>query len=161
CLARTGAGEEALAAWLNAPADPDEVRVRQDAVAELRDALKAREQMALLTPEGTIDLAGLREWIMAAPAPGPAWACLLAVGLVAALLVALAGWLVLGLSAYPLLAVFAAEAAVASSMRERVRAAVAAVKGRAGELYLLAALLARLERGRFRSPWLSRLQAEL
>src|SRR5262249_14431694 len=25
CLARTGAGEEALAAWLKAPADPDEV----------------------------------------------------------------------------------------------------------------------------------------
>jgi hypothetical protein len=161
CLARTGAGEEALAAWLTVPADPDEVRARQAAVAELRDGVDAREQMALLSPEGTVDPAGLREWIAAAPEPGPAWVRVVAFGLVAALLAALAGWLALGLGPYPLLAVLAAEAALAYRMRERVRAAVAGVKGRAGELYLLADLLARLERGRSRSPWLCRLQAEL
>jgi hypothetical protein len=161
CLARTGAGEEALAAWLKVPADPDEVRARQAAVAELRGAVAAREQMALLSPEGTVDLAGLREWITVAPEPGPAWQRLLAVGLVVVLLAALAAWLALGLTGYLLLAVLAAEAALAYWMRQGVQAAVAAVRGRSGELYLLAALLARLERGRSRSPWLSRLQADL
>jgi hypothetical protein len=161
CLARTGAGEEALAAWLKAPADPDEVRGRQAAVGELCDAVAAREQMALLSPEGTVDLAGLREWIAGAPEPGPGRMRLAAVGLVGAMLAALAGWLALGSTGYLLLVVLAAEAALAYWMGERVGAAVAAVRGRAGELYLLTALLARLERGRFRSPWLCRLQAEL
>src|SRR5262249_49347426 len=65
------------------------------------------------------------------------------------------------LGPYPLLAVLAAEAALAYRMRERIRGAVAVVRGRSGELYLLAELLARLERGRFRSPWLCRLQGDL
>ena len=161
CLARTGAGEEALAGWLKAPADPEEVRARQAAVAELRNAIEAREQMALLSPEGTIDLTGLRDWVVAAPEPGPTWLRGVAVGLVAVLLAALVGWLALGLGPYPLLVVLAAEGAMAYRMRERVRATVAGVRGRSDELYLLADLLARLERGRFRSPWLCRLQADL
>jgi hypothetical protein len=161
CLARTGAGEEALAAWLKSPADPEEIRARQAAVAELRGAVEAREQAALLEPFGTIDLAGLREWLASAPDPGPPWLRAVCFGLVAALLATLAGWLVLGVGPYPLLTVLAVEAAVAYRMRARVRASLAAVSGRSGEVYLLAALLARLERGRFRSPWLCRLQADL
>jgi hypothetical protein len=160
-LARTGAGEEALAGWLKAPADPEEVRARQAAVAELRDAVEAREQMALLSPEGTVDLTGLRNWIATAPEPGPMWMHVVTVSLVAAFLATVAGWLALGLGPYPLLAVLAAEAVLACRMRERVRATVAAVRGRSGALYLLADLLARLERGHFRSPWLCRLQADL
>lgn len=160
-LARTGAGEEVLAAWLKSPADPEEVRARQVAVAELCGAVEAREQAALLEPAGVVDVTGLREWIASAPEPGPAWARAVAFGLVGAALVALAGWLVLGLGPYPLLAVLGLEAAVAYRMRERVRAAIAAVSGRGGELRLLAALLARLERGRFTAPWLCGLQAEL
>jgi hypothetical protein len=161
CLARTGAGEEALAAWLKAPAEPEEVRARQAAVAELRNAVEAREQTALLTPEGTVDLAGIRAWIAAAPEPGPIWERAVAFGLVAAALAALAGWLALGVGPYPLLAVLVAEAVLADRMRERVRAALAGIKGRSAELCLLGAALRRLERGHFRSPWLCRLQTDL
>jgi hypothetical protein len=160
-LARTGAGEEALAAWLKAPADPEEVRARQAAVAELRDALEARERAALLEPAGVVDVSGLRAWITSAPAPGPTWARAVAFGLVGAALAALVGWLALGLGPYPLLTVLAAEAALAYRLRERVRAATAAVSGRGAEVRLIAVLLARLEHRRFTSPWLCGLQAEL
>ncbi|HEX5269861.1 MAG TPA: hypothetical protein VFW33_05210, partial [Gemmataceae bacterium] len=161
CLARTGAGEEALAGWLKSPADPEEVIARQAAVAELRGAVEEREQFALLEPAGVVDLAGVREWVTSAPVPGPWWLCLVAIGLVLALGAAVAAWWPFGLGFAPLIVVFAAEAALAYHLRPRVRASLAAVVGRAGELSLLATLLRRLERGRFRSPWLCRLQAEL
>ncbi len=160
-LARTSVGEEVLAGWLKSPAEPEEVRGRQAAVAELRGAVEERERIALLEPAGVVDVAGLREWLSSGPDPGPRWLRRVAVGLVLAVPAALAGWLRLGLGPYPLLAVLAMEAAVAYRMRPRVRGALAAVIGRSGEMFLLAALLARLERGRFRSPWLCRLQAEL
>jgi MutS domain V len=43
----TRAGEETLASWLLAPASPDEVLARQQAVAELRERLDFRENLAL------------------------------------------------------------------------------------------------------------------
>ena len=45
-IARTRAGEEQLAEWLKQPASVDEVRARQDAVAELTPALDLREEVA-------------------------------------------------------------------------------------------------------------------
>ena len=45
CSARTGAGEATLAGWLLKPADPDEIRSRQEAVAELRPRLDDREAL--------------------------------------------------------------------------------------------------------------------
>src|SRR4029453_7010918 len=48
CTARTRAGEETLAAWLLAPARPEEVRARQEAGVELRGRLDPREQVPLL-----------------------------------------------------------------------------------------------------------------
>jgi hypothetical protein len=160
-LVRTGAGEEILAEWLKSPAAPEEVRARQGAVAELRDAVEGREQVALLEPAGVVDVAGLREWVTSAPDPGPTALRLVAFALVLAVAAALAGWLFLRLGPFPLLAVFAAEAALAYRIRPRVRASLAAVTGRSADITLLTTLLRRLERGRFRSPWLCRLQAEL
>ncbi|MFP5229343.1 MAG: MutS-related protein [Acidobacteriota bacterium] len=45
CTARTRMGEETLARWLLAAADPEEVRARQTAVAELRERVGMREQL--------------------------------------------------------------------------------------------------------------------
>jgi hypothetical protein len=45
CTARTRMGEETLARWLLAAADPEEVRARQGAVAELRDRVLLRERL--------------------------------------------------------------------------------------------------------------------
>lgn len=46
--ARTGMGEETLAAWLLSPAPPDVVRARQQAVMELGPKLDLREDLAVL-----------------------------------------------------------------------------------------------------------------
>ena len=48
CGARTQGGEERLAAWLRAPANPATVRARQAAVAELRPRLDLRQDLAVL-----------------------------------------------------------------------------------------------------------------
>jgi hypothetical protein len=47
-LAGTPVGEDTLAAWLRTPAPAEEIRARQTAVAELRDRLDLREDLALL-----------------------------------------------------------------------------------------------------------------
>jgi DNA mismatch repair ATPase MutS len=47
-LAGTPLGEDTLAAWLRTPTTAGEVRARQAAVAELRDHLDLREELALL-----------------------------------------------------------------------------------------------------------------
>ena len=46
--ARTRIGEETLAAWLKAPADPAAVRARQDAVRELAPRTDLREDLAVI-----------------------------------------------------------------------------------------------------------------
>jgi hypothetical protein len=51
CAARTVSGERTLAGWLLAPAEPAEVRRRQQAVAELRPMLDMREELAVLGGE--------------------------------------------------------------------------------------------------------------
>jgi hypothetical protein len=160
-LARTSAGEAALADWLKAPADADIVRARQAAVAELRDDVEGREHTALLPPEGVVDLAEFRQWAATGSAPGPAWARIAAFATVVAALGALTGGLVLGFGPWPLLIALAAEATVAYRLRERVQGTIAAVRGRSADLRLIARILARLEGGGFRSPWLSRRQVDL
>src|SRR5262249_37597999 len=52
CTARTRKGEETLAAWLLNPAPVEEVRARQEAVADLRPRLGLRADLALLGAEG-------------------------------------------------------------------------------------------------------------
>src|SRR5262249_43801180 len=48
CLARTRDGEATLAGWLLEPATPEEIRRRQEAVAELRSRLDLREDLAIV-----------------------------------------------------------------------------------------------------------------
>ena len=64
CTARTRAGEEALASWLLAPATPETIRQRHQAVTELRPQLDLREDLELLGVEvrGGIDPAALAAW---------------------------------------------------------------------------------------------------
>src|SRR5581483_9905934 len=63
CTARTRPGADTLAWWLTAPAATEEVRARQEAVAELRPRLDMREQLALLGAElPPADYAPLLVW---------------------------------------------------------------------------------------------------
>ncbi len=181
CTARTRSGKELLAAWLRAPAAPDEVRARQAAVAELRPHLDLREDLALLgadVPAG-VELAKLAEW---GEAPAVLFSpALRVVALVlAGLAVAALAYLVVGFAHYvseqgvpeaaawaggpgllPLVGAVVLELGFALGLRDRVRRALAPPERRAHDLGVFHGLLARLEREQFRSPRLAELRAAL
>lgn len=163
CTARTRAGQDCLAAWLLAPAAPDEVRARQAAVTALRPRLDLREELAVLGDAVGDALHGeaLAAWGTAPrrlPGGAARWA--------AAGLVALAGAAAAGLGMevsgpLPLLAALVALAVVGALLRARVRSVVRDVELAGRDLELLATLLARIEREPAEVPRLAALRAAL
>jgi hypothetical protein len=163
CTARTRAGEETLAVWLCAPAEPAVIVARQAAVQELRPRLDLREDLAVLGGDVRAGLhpEALAAWAAAAAAFHWPWArvaALCLVALVAATVPAAAAGLV---GPLPLLSAFAVEALFGLSMRRRAAHVIHAVERPTRDLALLSELLARLERERFASPCLAALRARL
>lgn len=168
CTARTGAGEQTLAAWLLAPAEPGVVAARQAAVAELRPALDLREDLAVLGAGvgGSLHVERLRAW-GEAPAALARTALTRRVLPAAALVLAgiavatLAAWTFGALGPLPFLLAAGAEAVFALWLRSRVTRTVRELELPASELALLADLLERLEAERFRAPLLVGLRESL
>jgi len=142
--ARSAAGRRTLASWLLAPAEPDEIRARQEAVDEWRERIDLREELATIDDAlaGAVDDEALPSWGERERGPfddrhGPR--AILA-GLTAATLV------LLGLGLWiPFLAAAAAQGLYALRFRRLVREVVKETHAITGELALLARLLARLE----------------
>jgi len=156
CTARTSRGEDTLAAWLRAPAPPDDVRARQEAVEELRQRLDLREALALLAdgvPAGA-NLDALVAWGSAAPLRAPRWARPAALFLPALTVLALIGWLVLDQSGLPFVVLLMLELVFALWLHARVHQVIAPVERRARDLGLLAGILARLKHEDFKSTHL-------
>ena len=170
CTARTRTGEETLASWLLRPASADEVRRRQEAVAELRPQLDLREDLALLgadVPVG-VDFDAVAAWGAAAPLLVPRWPRWIALVLGVLTVICAAGWAIavfhlLGpdtlpgaffsqFRSLPFLFLLAAEGAFAGALLTRVRQVLGAVEQRGRDLAMLARVLARLERASFTSP---------
>ncbi len=155
CSARTPMGRHTLAHWLLAAAPVEEVQARQQAVEELRSRLDFREDLAVLGD----DLRSPRQpdwlvqWAEAPAAPRRiavrALSAVLSLAAVAALLYA-------GLSGnwFPLLGILALEALIAYKLRERVHGLLDAISAAGDELELVSALMARIGREPFTSPWL-------
>jgi hypothetical protein len=163
CTARTRAGERTLARWLLDAAPPDEVRQRQEAVRELRAALDLREDLARLGEDvrADDDPDALAAWARAAPvlaARLPVW---LGAVLAVANVTAGVGWLWGATGRWPLVVAAAASLVFALAFRSRVRRVLGGASRPEHELELLAGVLARLERERFRSPLLRSLRAAL
>jgi hypothetical protein len=163
CTARTRPGEDTLAAWLLAPAAPDEVRARQLAVAELRDALDLREDLALLA--GAVpaneDLKALADWAAAPPvltSPPARWAARLLPALTAA---GLLGWLFLRVSPAWMLSAFLLQGALTLILRGRLREVLGPVEGKMHDLRGLVAVFERIERESFNADRLKGLRARL
>jgi hypothetical protein len=176
--ARTHIGEDTLARWLLAPADPATVGRRQQAVEELRPRLDLREQLAVLAEEGRggVKPAALAEW---GERPAELSSLAFRVALWIATVLGIPG----GLAAAALLlhqfGLFPMRPLWETLARDlflfvllangwflfRNRAAVgrvaAAVEEAAHELSLLAAVLRLLESARFVSPLLAELRASL
>jgi len=167
CTARTRAGEDTLAAWLRAPADDATVRARQEAVAELRERLDLREELALLGAEvrgdleqSGVDADALRAWAVS-PDTG-SWVRVrpLAAGVAGLGMLAVLAWAA-GFGLVPLLVVSIIEGMVARSVRHHVAHTVRAVEKPSRDLALLASLLARIERETFTAPRLVELRRAL
>jgi hypothetical protein len=161
--ARTRMGEATLAAWLLAPAEPDEVRARQQAVNELRPRVDLREDLARLGADvrAGVDAEALTSWVSAPAPPISRAARVMAALLVALLLGAAAAWYFLAIGAIPFLAVLVLEGLFAAQLRARVLPVIRAAGRPARDLALLASLLARIEAERFESPRLTALRSEL
>lgn len=167
---RTRGGDELLAAWLLAPAPPEIVRRRQEAVKELAPRIGFRERLAVrgLAARSELDPAALADWAKRSTSgdlPGRARGRALVrtlLALAAAVNVAtLAGWLLWGWGPSPFLAAAVLEILWSLSVRRRLTAAVAGVARASRDLNLLAVLLELVERERFESPLLVELAAEL
>ena len=178
CSARTHIGEDTLAGWLLAPADPATVRARQNSVEELRPNINLREQLFIVAEEARagVDPTLLAEWgeqpahlggratrlgLMAAQVLGAA-------GLVSGIIMLSnsGGFLPLSDSAAILSRLLFFGAAMINGafyfkLRIQTQTVVAAVEGAAHELGLLAGVLDLIERENFQSPRLAGLRASL
>ncbi len=161
CTARTRPGEERLAAWFLAPADPAAIRARQRAVADLVPRLDLREDLAVLGADvrAAVDPEALSSWGREPPAVGRV-AGIIAAASALADVASVALW---AGGAGPLPFVAAVLAAVI--VRRVLRAPLARVLGSfdrpSAELAVLSLLLARLEREPFQDPNLAAQRARL
>ena len=161
-LARTRAGEEALAGWLKAPAAPSEVALRQEAIAELTPELDLREA---LSNAGTDVRAGIHgealvAWAEGPPVLSPPWMRWMAALMTAIVTVAIAGWWITGNST-PLVLALVFQSVVMWSYRHPIERALAAADGPARDLDILSHLLEQLEERRFTAERLAALRDEL
>jgi hypothetical protein len=161
--ARTSVGERILASWLLSPSDPETVRERQIAVAELRNKLDLREELTLMGEEvrAAIEDRVVAEWGNAKPVrfiPGGRW---IALALAILAVVSLGLFFAQVLPAAILLSVFLLEMIFGMACRDAVMRVVTAVSTPAAELRLLGHLLERLERESFDSAHLREITRRL
>ena len=159
--ARTHLGEERLAQWLMAPAQPALVRQRQDAVTDLRDALNFREALATAGgPTRDIDTVALSAWAASPAVPERMWLRLAAAALGAGIIFTLVWWAQGGPVA-PLLLVILLKMILTRSSRKRVAHVVRGVEGPLRQLDVLADTLLLVEQGVFPSTLLAELRTEM
>lgn len=163
CAARTKAGEEALATWLLAPASPEVIAARHEAVKELRPRLDLREDLELLGVDvrDGIDPAALIEWGRESRVFPGRLPRFIAMGLALLGASALLGWAFFGTGLLPFLVVLLVDWGFAWSLSKRVKRVLKSVENRGRDLTLLAGLLERLEREPAESPLLGSLKRAL
>jgi len=161
-IARTRAGEDTLAAWLLAPAEPGEIRARQQATDDLTTRLDLREALSLAGTDvrAAVHTDTLVAWAEAPALLGGAWLRPSAVALTIAAIATATLWIAGGNST-PFLAVVTAEIAFSWPLRERVLKALHGADGAARDLDVLAVVLARLEGETFNAGRLTSLQGRL
>src|ERR1039457_4578704 len=176
--ARTHIGEDTLARWLLAPADPATIRARQQAVDELRPRLDLRESLAVLADDART---GVNPTALAAWGEAPVllqgtglrvtlW-LLTTLGIIGAValftwIFGVAGFFHLPESVNALARDLALFVAIVNSLflyqtRHAREAVVKAVEEAAHELALLSAVLVHLESERFHCPLLAALRQSL
>jgi len=161
-VCRTRIGEETLAAWLLAPADPNEVRSRQEAVADLTPRLDLRESIAVAGATVPVaDYKPLAEWGALPVEPVTVWKRWAVELLGWANVIAWVGWLFVGTTALPVLVFGAASIVVAAPLVAWSRRVLVPLERAERDLSLLESVLARFERESFTPVRLKELQAAM
>jgi hypothetical protein len=177
CTARTRRGEDTLAAWLKKGSDPQEVRARQAAVAELRPMLDLREDLAILGSDvrAGVDFDAVIDWGETPPILPSLWLRWVALVLGAITTVTLCAW-VLALTGFlerpeehfltrygslEFGAALIVQLVFSGWLLARSQRVLAAVDRRGRELAMLSSVLARLEQADFTAPKLIALRTAL
>lgn len=163
CTARTRAGQQTLASWLQSGAAPEEIRARQVAIEELRGRVDLREEMALLGEDvgAAVHPKALAAWGNAPPILLSRGKRIIAAAIMTTAMIAAFVWQQGTCGPLPLLNVFAVAAVFALPLRRRVQKIAREVELPGQDLVLLSQMLARLEAERFTSPLLVRLRTAL
>jgi len=160
--ARLPMGETRLAAWLCSPASAPEIIERQKLVAELREKLDLREDMAVVGQELRVrlDPESLTNWAESKNTlPSPAFravAVLLAISFAASVF-----YFIQTATIAAILAMLAIEGLFHLWLKKRVTAVVGTLHSNAEGLLLFSKLLARLESEKLTSPRLAGFIQEL
>lgn len=162
CTFRTRAGRDRLAQWLLEPAPPEEVKIRQRAVQELKNRTGFREE--LFTAGNRVRM-GLRPELLAAwaerePLSNRRVMAVSAIGLVV-LWCAGAAFSIAMRSYGPVLVVSFVNLIVSRNFGKRVEGFVASTEAATDDLDLLALVLEIIERESFESGRLRELQSSL
>jgi hypothetical protein len=162
CTARTRAGEETLAAWLQAAAPVDEILLRQDAVRDLTGRVLFREKLFSLgeTVRLGVQPGALAEWGERGPFFPSQITRVVTTALGILWLASLVAWVVWGLGPIAL-AVSILNLAWAHRLYARFEEAADRIEKATGDLELLAGVLTHLEQEQFSSPKLIEIQAAL
>ncbi len=160
--ARLPMGEEFLARWLSAGSPVPEIRERQSVVADLREKLDLREQLAMLGEDLRVrlDPGSLCRWAEEPPQLPNVQLGLLAAFLAALFAVTL-GYYLVTTRIWPVLVVVLLEAAMYRWLKPRAVQVVSGFGANSEALVLFAQILERLEREEFSSPRLQKFAAEL
>ena len=156
-------GTSTLASWLKHPAALEEVRLRQQAVSELRPLVDLRERVASEPAEENeiSDPEALEKWAAAPPLLASDAARWAALALGAATTTLAISWLASGVDRVVFLASLAVSASFALFFRSRTSVVLAAAEAPSRDLSVLASLLDVLESQRFASNHLVSLQSRL
>jgi hypothetical protein len=153
CRARTRTGENALADWLKAPAEPDVILARQEAVKDLKGRLDFREALAVIGEalEENLESDPLRAWAKGEAAPVDSGAR--QVAMVLPLLTIASCWF------WPWVPVgmVLVQTAYAYSHRKRVKQAVAEAEKAGADLDLLVEFFTRVGSEELRAPLLKQM----
>jgi len=159
---RTAAGEAALARWLLQPGTRVEAMERQQAIAELRNKLDLREDLALLGEEirAGVHAETLEHWGSAPPVIFHPGLRVAALALCLAGLATFSAFMSQALPLWPFLAILALDFLFMFLVARRVRAVVEAADIAGHDLRILSLVLERLEREQFETPLLRQLRSE-
>ncbi len=156
--ARTRGGEQKLADWLRAAGAPDELRLRHEAIEELRPLLDLREQLAVLGGDFRVGVnpEHLVAWAARPAALFPKAMRVAAVALAVPMAAALAWWVSTAFVGVVATRVVIALGAVIGGLglnaRVRVLGILESIQEPAHDLDLLSQILELLEKQTFTSP---------